>query len=50
MQVLRLLLGEGDQYSAYEDIGLDRIVWWDLEKDQLVRDLSTGLASAGPRL
>ena len=41
-QVMRLLLGEGDQYSAYEDIAMDRIVWWDLEADQLVRDLGAG--------
>ena len=30
LQVLRLLLGEGDQYSAWEDIPLAGIQWYQI--------------------
>ena len=41
-QTLRLLLGEGDQYAAYEDVELDQVVWWSMGNDTLLRSLAQG--------
>ena len=47
-QALRLLLGEGDQYSAFEDIDLVQVVWWNMENDTLVRKLTPSEQAATP--